>query len=426
MKKFFFAVMVLLAAVSCTDDLKEQLANHEARISALETICSQINSNITSMQTVISALQNRNYITDVQSITEGGKVIGYSITFSDSKTVSIYNGEKGETGATPVISAKQDSDGVYYWTVDGQWLLVNGAKVPVTGPKGETGAAPKLKIENDYWYADYGDGKWVKIGPATSSGGAGIFSDIDLSNPYSITFTVAQTGEQITIPRKVKFKIGTDLSNATMQIKADSLILFTMPDDFKSTDFTAIQASIVTDDGVSVDVYTKAGLNGWDVKVKAPTFTNGKYNGDGGILVSPAAVPAGNVVVLEATIVWADGSRSDAARALTRVDTYENIPGIYAVNLNNYTGEFGQYQTNLRKYDDHETFAMVSPDEGIYMLFTGLPSNPQEGSSIKFHLKQNWTDKLAENQDITAKVMRVGNGFVWLKDANNVKYILKH
>ena len=426
MKKFFFAVMVLLAAVSCTDDLKEQLANHESRISALETICSQINSNITSMQTVISALQNRNYITDVQSITEGGKVIGYSITFSDSKTVSIYNGEKGETGATPVISAKQDSDGVYYWTVDGQWLLVNGAKVPVTGPKGETGAAPKLKIENDYWYADYGDGKWVKIGPATSSGGAGIFSDIDLSNPYSITFTVAQTGEQITIPRKVKFKIGTDLSNATMQIKADSLILFTMPDDFKSTDFTAIQASIVTDDGVSVDVYTKAGLNGWDVKVKAPTFTNGKYNGDAGILVSPAAVPAGNVVVLEATIVWADGSRSDAARALTRVDTYENIPGIYAVNLNNYTGEFGQYQTNLRKYDDHETFAMVSPDEGIYMLFTGLPSNPQEGSSIKFHLKQNWTDKLAENQDITAKVMRVGNGFVWLKDANNVKYILKH
>ena len=426
MKKFFFAVMVLLAAVSCTDDLKEQLANHEARISALETICSQINSNITSMQTVISALQNRNYITDVQSITEGGKVIGYSITFSDSKTVSVYNGEKGETGATPVISAKQDSDGVYYWTVDGQWLLVNGAKVPVTGPKGETGAAPKLKIENDYWYADYGDGKWVKIGPATSSGGAGIFSDIDLSNPYSITFTVAQTGEQITIPRKVKFKIGTDLSNATMQIKADSLILFTMPDDFKSTDFTAIQASIVTDDGVSVDVYTKAGLNGWDVKVKAPTFTNGKYNGDAGILVSPAAVPAGNVVVLEATIVWADGSRSDAARALTRVDTYENIPGIYAVNLNNYTGEFGQYQTNLRKYDDHETFAMVSPDEGIYMLFTGLPSNPQEGSSIKFHLKQNWTDKLAENQDITAKVMRVGNGFVWLKDANNVKYILKH
>ena len=426
MKKFLFAVMVLLAAASCTDDLKEQLANHEARISALETICSQINSNITSMQTVIAALQNRNYITDVQAIMDGGKVIGYSITFSNSQTVSIYNGEKGETGATPVISAKQDSDGVYYWTVDGQWLLVNGAKVPVTGPKGETGAAPKLKIENDYWYADYDDGKWVKVGPATSSGGAGIFSDIDMSNPYSITFTVAQTGEQITIPRKVKFKIGTDLSNGTMQIKADSLILFTMPDDFKSSDFTAIQASIVTDDGVSVDVYTKAGLNGWDVKVKAPTFTNGKYNGDAGVLVSPAAVPAGNVVVLEATIVWADGSRSDAARALTRVDTYENVPGIYAVNLNNYTGEFGQYQTNLRKYSDRETFAMVNPDEGIYMLYTGLPANPKEGSWINFHLKQNWTSKLPEDQNLTAKVMKVGNGFLWLKDAGNIKYILKH
>lgn len=426
MKNFFFAVMVLLAAVSCTDDLKEQLANHEARISALETICSQINSNITSMQTVISALQNRNYITDVQSITEGGKVIGYSITFSDSKTVSIYNGEKGETGATPVISAKQDSDGVYYWTVDGQWLFVNGAKVPVTGPKGETGAAPKLKIENDYWYADYGDGKWVKIGPATSSGAAGVFSDIDFSSPYSITFTIAQTDEQITIPRKVKFKIGTDLSNATMEIKADSLILFTMPDGFKESDFTAIQASIVTDDGVSVDVYTKAGVNGWDVKVKAPTFANGKYKGDAGVIVSPAAVPAGNVVILEATIVWADGSRSDAARALTRVDTYETVPGIYAVSLKNYTGQFGQYQTNLRKYSDHETFAMVSPDEGTYMLFTDLPSNPQEGSSIKFHLKQNWTAQMDEDQDVTAKVMKVGGGFMWLKDANNVKYILKH
>lgn len=426
MKKILYTVLVLLAAVSCTAELKEELANHEARISALETICSQLNSTISSMQTVITALQNRDYITDVQPITEGGKVTGYTISFSSGQNASIYNGEKGDTGASPVISAKQDSDGVYYWTVDGQWLLVNGAKVPVTGPKGETGPAPKLKIENDYWYADYGDGKWVKIGPATNSGAAGIFSDIDMSNPYSVTFTVAQTGENITIPRKVKFKIGTDLSNGTMQIKADSLILFTMPDDFKSSDFTAIQASIVTDDGVSVDVYTKAGLNGWDVKVQAPTFTNGKYNGDAGVLVTPVAVPAGNVVILEATIVWADGSRSDAARALTRVDTYEDVPGIYAVNLNNYTGEFGQYQTNLRRYDDHETFAMVSPDEGIYMLYTGLPSNPKEGSEISFHLKQNWTSQLAEDQDLTAKVMKVGDGFMWLKDAKNVKYILKH
>ncbi len=429
MKKILYAALVLLCAAACTADIKEELANHEARISALETICNQINSNISSMQTVIAALQSRDYITDVQTITEGGKVTGYRIDFSSAQSVFVYNGAKGDTGDkgdSPVVSAKQDSDGVYYWTINGQWLTVNGAKVPVTGPKGEKGNTPKLKIENDYWYVDYGDGNWVKLGPAVNYGGSGIFSDVDTSNPYSVTFTVAQTGEKITIPRKVRFKIGTDLSNGTLQVKADSLILFTLPDNFAEADFTAIQAAIVTDDGVSVDVYTKAGLNGWDVKVKAPTFTNGKYNGDAGVLVSPAAVPAGNVVVLEATIVWADGSRSDAARALTRIDSYENVPGIYAVNLTNYTGEFGQYQTNLRKYSDHETFAMVSPDEGIYMLFTGLPLNPVAGSEISFHLNQNWTSELPEDKDITAKVMKVGGGFVWLKDGDNIKYILKH
>ena len=67
---------------------------------------------------------------------------GYVITFLKSGNITIKHGEKGEQGNkgdTPVVSVKQDADGKYYWTINGEWLLDNGNKIPVTGEKGDKG-----------------------------------------------------------------------------------------------------------------------------------------------------------------------------------------------------------------------------------------------------------------------------------------------
>lgn len=93
----------------------------------LEQLCQQMNTNISSLQTIVSALQNNDYVTGVVPVTEGGKTVGYTISFTKSQPVTICHGKDGQNGAdgkdgksyVPVIGVRQDTDGVYYWTLDG-------------------------------------------------------------------------------------------------------------------------------------------------------------------------------------------------------------------------------------------------------------------------------------------------------------------
>ena len=55
----------------------------------METLCKQMNTNISSLQTIVTALQDKDYVTSVAPINEGDKVVGYTITFSKSGAVTI-------------------------------------------------------------------------------------------------------------------------------------------------------------------------------------------------------------------------------------------------------------------------------------------------------------------------------------------------
>ena len=201
------AVMAGLAALTggCYDDsyILDQLNQHELRIQALEKLCSEMNTNISSLQTIVTAISNNDFVTSITPVVENGAEVGYTITFSKSGPVTIYHGKNGKDGAdgkdgkdgkdgtdgsTPVISVKQDADGHWYWTLDGEWLLDdNGDKVrasAIDGADGENGAngangangkdgiTPKLKIQNDYWYISYDNGtSWKRLGKATGADG---------------------------------------------------------------------------------------------------------------------------------------------------------------------------------------------------------------------------------------------------------------
>ena len=71
-----------------------------------------------------------------------GKEIGYTITFSKSNPITIYHGkdgQDGEDGTTPTIGVKQDADGVYYWTLNGEYIVVDGEKIQAEGKNGTNG-----------------------------------------------------------------------------------------------------------------------------------------------------------------------------------------------------------------------------------------------------------------------------------------------
>lgn len=158
---------------------------------ALQTLCNQLNTNVSSLQTLVTALQDKDYVESVTPLVQNSVEIGYTITFSKSGAVVIYHGKDGQNGApgtpgtpgapglngnTPQIGVKQDTDGVYYWTVGTEWLTdAQGNKIKAQGEKGEAGKdaiAPKLKIENQYWYISYDGGQnWTKLEKAVGEDG---------------------------------------------------------------------------------------------------------------------------------------------------------------------------------------------------------------------------------------------------------------
>ena len=141
--KWVSTVVTMALAVACTtqelDSVNERLSDLESRVSALETLTRQMNSNISSLQGIVTAIQTGDYITSINPIASDGKTIGYTITFAKGQPITLYHGQDGADGHTPVVGVKQDDDGVWYWTIDGQWLLdANGRKVKANGKDGDS------------------------------------------------------------------------------------------------------------------------------------------------------------------------------------------------------------------------------------------------------------------------------------------------
>ncbi len=200
MRRFLYFVLIALMAVACYDDseLREAVNRHEERLNELWALCQTLNDDIASLQIIVEAMQGGDYITGLSPIVEGDVEVGYEISFKKGGKITIYHGEKGEKGdagadgkdgadgapgadgkdgATPVIGVAMDeADGVYYWTLDGEWLLDDdGNKVKAVGTdgkdcqEGKDGVTPKLKIEEGYWCVSYDEGlTWTRLDKAVS------------------------------------------------------------------------------------------------------------------------------------------------------------------------------------------------------------------------------------------------------------------
>ena len=230
MKKLlaFAALFAVVALTSCKyddDDLWNSVHGLENRVAKLEELCKQMNTNISSLQTIVTALQNNVYVTGTAPLMQDGKEIGYTITFSKGNPITIYHGkdgQDGEDGITPTISVKKDTDGVYYWTLNGEFIMVDGGKIQAEGKdgtNGTNGTTPQFKIENDYWFVSYDNGaNWTQLGKATGEDGIGgdsMFSGVDYktSTDYVI-FTLAD-GTQIKLPTWSAFEALQRLCNET-------------------------------------------------------------------------------------------------------------------------------------------------------------------------------------------------------------------
>ena len=182
---------------------------------ALQRLCNETNTNLSALQTIVTALQNNDYITSVDPLTENGKVVGYTIKFAKSNPIVIYNGKDGADGVngnTPIIGVKKDTDGIYYWTLDGEFIVVDEQKIKAQGTDGNNGAdgsdgvTPKLEIREGYWWISYDNGaNWTQLGKATGEDGKDADSikiTQDENNVYfeladGTVITISKTGQSV-------------------------------------------------------------------------------------------------------------------------------------------------------------------------------------------------------------------------------------
>jgi hypothetical protein len=206
MKKFpCILMLVLLTLGGCSkyDDnsIRNEVGDLKNRVATLEQWATTVNSNISALQNLVSALQNMDYITGVTAFASPAPG-GYVISFVKGGNVTIFNGTDGQNGTggkegtggkdgtdgrdgidgrdgeSPQISLRQDTDGVYYWTLNGEWILAGGNKMRVTGERGSDGSngqdghnglTPQLQINSGIWEISYDEGStWTSLGVAAA------------------------------------------------------------------------------------------------------------------------------------------------------------------------------------------------------------------------------------------------------------------
>ena len=370
-------VMCAFGLPSCSDDyddseLRNNLENLEDRITALEEWQKSVNTNIQSLQSIVSALENRNFITSVTPLMENGKETGYTITFQSGSPIIIrhgkdgvdgedgtdgQNGTDGKDGSTPVIGVAKDSDGVYYWTVDGEFLLDGDKKIPVTGPEGDKGdagddgitphigengnwwigttdtgikaqgakgddaIAPQVQINattNEWEISTDGGKNWkstgIKATGEKGDRGDAVFAEngVDYtSDPDNVIFTLADGKTKLTVPRtkilSVKFKDGCDIFsvtsvNNTIDIEFIGLTTET---------YKALVAELRSEDGTTdIDIVTRA--ENKDVEIKEPVFTDGKCTGTT-VKINKKGI-SGEKAVLKVTLIDNNGQEISVSR----------------------------------------------------------------------------------------------------------------
>lgn len=202
----------LATGCSMYDDteIRDRLEDVEDKVARLEEIVNSINSDLDALQKIVDALQQNVTIDRVEANADG-----YVIYFSDGTTATITNGKDGSNA--PAISVKQDeSDGMWYWTVDGEWLIVDGQRVRAQGLDGEDGEdgqdaiAPQIRINPDtkMWEISVDGGQtWESTGVIAEGqdgeNGTGVIVEVDYtSSMYNVIFTPAD-GTRISVPKTI-------------------------------------------------------------------------------------------------------------------------------------------------------------------------------------------------------------------------------
>lgn len=420
-------VAIMALATSCGEDyddtaIKKDISDLQSRVEKLEEWCKTANKQITSLQSLVSTMQANDYVTGVTPVMEGTTEVGYTISFTKSKPITIMhgtNGTNGKDGTTPVIGVKKHTDNLYYWTIqtgsgEATWMKdADGKMIPTTGKDGAAGQKPVISVAKDgdryYWQID---GQWLtdaagqKV-PATgdkgdtgaagsngtngSNGAPGEKGDsfFDSVTPDTAKGTVViklANGTEFTLPM-LSTTVSFDDYNP-LQITAtgtETAVVVKLPATLKKVDFAAIKADITNVVGTNSDITRAAPTEKWTVAVTAPTFkTDGTLDAQPTVKVTvPANAPQDETALLEVTVIDTKGNKSTS----TRVLYYDNRIAVTGVTIAPTTATVKVGRTETLTHTivpanaTTQTVTWTSSDEAVATVVGGVVTGEKAGSA---------------------------------------------
>lgn len=287
MKKILLMIVPLMALIGCSyddTDIQKRLDDLDGQLTELQALVKALNSDVTTLKELVAG---KRFISDVQPGEEGGYVITLVTAAGETSTITISD---GEDGTSSVIGVKQDSDGIYYWTLNGDFILDNGKKLPVSG------ATPEFKIENSHWLVSYDNGvTWTDCGQAQTD--QNLFKSVATSEDGKLVYLTLADGTVLTFELYVQFGIAFDTTSATIRVGETTEIPFTLTGADGKTDIQTLA------DGA------------WKAEVK-------RTDNEGGTIAvtAPGDSSTGKVIVLVS-----DGDAKTLMRTLTFVSGVLNV-----------------------------------------------------------------------------------------------------
>lgn len=285
MKRFSILFILLISALlagACHDDIDQRVEQLKQDVQELEARVNTLNENVNTLAGLVSALEKNDHITSIQPWSLMS-MTGYLISFSSGTTLRLRN---GTNGVSPIVGVRYNEDyGAYYWTIQ---LGPDGSTVWMTDATGRrvraTNWVPQLKIEDGVWWYSFDGNNWNKTywGAAQGLPGEAFFSSVDTSDPYYVTFILAD-GSRFQLPTQEAFD---ELNQQCSEINS---LFMTYVDLIKQTDSSIFVKSVVEfeEDGVTgsrltfEDGHVLTIRNGFDdrdsVLLSAKAYTDGKY-----------------------------------------------------------------------------------------------------------------------------------------------------
>ena len=226
-KRFRSGLLALVLPVflsvfsGCTEQVRPELDETHAKLQALQELAGAVNWDLHILDLIVKELDDGHTILpETYRLTEDG----YEVSFRDGKTIVIPFGKDGVDGRQFIpVGVQDDEDGLYYWKVDGEWLLdADGNRIRAGA---QDGFVPQFKVEDGFWMISIDGGvTYSELASCEELDGMGVFRQVE-QTPFGKVILTLWDGETIELSSQFPFRMSFEGAvRDTMLIAAGEML----------------------------------------------------------------------------------------------------------------------------------------------------------------------------------------------------------